>query len=246
MVQTTVTPSNQQTAIYNALVPKEGPRTILTPLDFTASASILIDFTQAYENTSFSVVQSVWVDNFANASPVVFTVASTGQTIEVPANAQGVFPVIAAIRPKITITSAGNVIVPCLWLTVPLPVGVWYKAGATGGGPVTIIGPLRSGAVETVPPIATPTGGGATSSVTGGTAVTVFAAGSIINGAVITNPAAATEPLGVSISAAAAGTTASGATFLLAPGQSFTCPPSTIAVTANALTAGHAFSAVQY
>lgn len=81
----------------------------------------------------------------------------------------------------------------------------------------------------------------------GGTSQTLFAAGTILNGAFLTNPATATEVLCIDPTGAAATTTAAGSTFCLGFGQSFTIPVGwTNAVTVNAATTSHAFSAVRY
>lgn len=236
---------NQQQAIFNSLVPPEGPKAVPQTLDFSQASSFLLDFTQAYDQKIISVVQTIWVDNFANTAPVKFTVAGTGQTIECPAGAQGVFPIISAIRTKITAISSGAAIVPCQFLNVPLPIGVWYKTGNAGGGAVTI----SSGAVSITRQAVTAAAAAAHSIAAAATAVTVFAAGAIVTEGVITNPNAATESLFVDLvnvaSDAAPG--ANGTTTELVPGQSFTVPGGlSNAVTACAATAGHAFTAWRY
>jgi hypothetical protein len=82
---------------------------------------------------------------------------------------------------------------------------------------------------------------------TGGTSQTLFTAGTVSNGGFVTNPTTATEVLCVNPVGTAATVTASGATFCLAAGQTFTLPSGiTNAVTVNAATTAHAFSAVRY
>ena len=94
-------------------------------------------------------------------------------------------------------------------------------------------------------PATTPAAGAATSIATGGTAVVVFTAGSIVNVADIVNPPTATEVLYVDIvTTAAAGSATS---IPLQPGQSYrVSAPIRTAVTAVAATAGHDFVAVRY
>ena len=91
----------------------------------------------------------------------------------------------------------------------------------------------------------TPVVGDATSIVTGGVAVTVFATGSIVNAADIENPPTASEPLYIDIvTTASAGSATS---FALSPGAAYRISgPITTAVTAVAATSGHAFVAVRY
>ena len=98
------------------------------------------------------------------------------------------------------------------------------------------------------PPFAvrsTPVVGAATSIVTGGTAVTVFPAGSIVNVGDISNPVSATEPLYIDIvKTAVAGSATS---FPLSPGGFYRVSgPIATAVSAVAATGGHAFVAVRY
>ena len=80
---------------------------------------------------------------------------------------------------------------------------------------------------------------------TGGTAVTVFPAGSIANGADIINPASATEILYIDfVTNAVAGSATS---IPIAVGATYRLPwPITSELTAVSATTGHAFVAVRY
>jgi hypothetical protein len=246
----------QQVSVYNALVPPEGPKSIAQVLDFSASSSILIDFTTAYERKAFTVLQTVFVDNFLNPDTITFNVPGTGQQFDVPPGSQGFFPVVAASRAKLRAVSTGGIPVPCVFMNVPMPVGVWYASGNAGGGPVTIADQPIGVNIEnepiavTVAPAAqtTPIAGAVRAIVTGGTAVNAFSAGAIVTEGLISNPIAATESLFVDL-VNAAGTTApgtNGTTFEVPAGASFRCPPSTLAVSVNAATSGHAFTAVSF
>jgi hypothetical protein len=258
-VSQTISITTQQTQVYNAVIPKEGPKSVSVPLNFALNASFLLDFTLAYLQTTMTVVQAVWVDNSLNASEVTISVDNTGQSIKVPPNAQGTFPVIAAIRPRITVASAGNVVVPTLWLNVPLPLAVWYPAGGGSisgtvdiGNVVTITGTVDipgtvtvTGTVAVEAPSGAPAAGSAFAIVTGGTPVAVFTPNSILNAGYIVNPLAATESLFVDAvnppGVAAPG--ANGTTVELQAGDQWEIGPNTGTVMANAVTAAHAFSA---
>jgi hypothetical protein len=100
--------------------------------------------------------------------------------------------------------------------------------------------------VRTSPPLpSTPSGPMKAQIATGNVAVTVFAAGSIVNVADIINPEGAGEPLYIDfVTTAVAGSATS---IPLLPGQAYriSCPL-TSAVTAVAATAGHGFVAVSY
>lgn len=239
MAQQTISVATQQTAVFNSLVPPEGPKAVTIPLDFSTATSFEIDFTQAYAQGVISVVQTLWCDNSGNADDVIFTVAGSNQTIVVPAATQGSFPVISAIRTKINVVSSATGIVKCIFLNVPLPIGTWSPDGSQ----VTIVGqPIE---VTVTAGTTTAAAGASFSIVTGGTAQTAFTAASIVNGGIITNPWGATESLFVDpVNAAqvtAPGT--NGTTTELKAGQSFTLPGGlTNAVSVNANTAAHAFT----
>lgn len=226
--QQTVNVGTQQSAIFNSLVPPEGPKAVAQTLDFSQAASFLIDFTTAYSQKVISVVQTIWVDNWDNDTDVTFAVAGTGQTIIAPANSQCVLPVISAVRTKLTVTG-GSGVVKCQFLNVPLPVGLWTKP-STAAAPV-------------------PAAAAAFAVAAAGVAVTPFAAGAIVNGAVIVNPYAATESLFVDVvnAAGVAAPGTYGTTVELKAGQSYRAPGGmTTAVSVNAVTAGHAFTAWKY
>jgi hypothetical protein len=225
----TISVGTQQTTVANALVPKEGPKAVSLQIDLTTQTGVIVDFTLAYMQQKLSAVQSAFVDNSGNQFPVTLTVDNPYQNIVCPALAQGSFPLVAAIRPKITVASEGAVVVPVIFLNVPIPAAVWL---------------IGAPAVNT-----TPTNANAAAIATGGTAVVVFKSGTIKNGGYIVNPNAATESLFVDIvntpGTAAPGTY--GTTTELVAGQAFTVPPGlTTSVQANAVTSGHAYTAVQY
>jgi hypothetical protein len=261
-VSNTISVGHQQQQVYNAVIPKEGPKSVAFNLDFTASAAYVLDFTLAYQQTVMTVVQSCWIDNSGNADILTISVDNTGQIIQVPPNAQGTFPIIAAIRPKISVKSAGNVVVPTMWLNVPIPLAVWYPAGQGGGGTISgtvdignvvtitgtvdVLGTVEIGNTVTVEPASgAPAAGSAHSITTGGTPVAVFAPNSILNNGFVINPLAATESLFVD-AVNAPGTVAPGAngtTIELAAGDAFTFGPNTGTVMANAATSAHTFTA---
>lgn len=108
-----------------------------------------------------------------------------------------------------------------------------------GAANITISG----GTVVATSPPSTPAAANATNIVTGGTAVTVFSANSIINLGLVQNPAGASQPL-ILNGVTTAGTVEGGANFAVQSGQAFKCPPSTTAWSANSIDSGHTFDAV--
>lgn len=110
--------------------------------------------------------------------------------------------------------------------------------GITGGVPVAV--KTNSG---------TPVSTGTFTITTGGTAQTAFAANSIVTQGLIFNPRNATESLFVDLVNSAQnvqGGGTNGTSFEVVPGQLFLCPPSTVLVSVNAATTGHAFVAVRF
>ena len=259
----TISVGNQQTTIYNSLMPKEGPKSVNLALDFSTQTSITVDFTLATMQTVISVVQSLWCDNSQSAAEIDFEIENTGQVIRVPAGSMATLPVIAASKPKILVTSASGLIIPVLFLNVPLPSAVWALTGSSAPSNVNVVNQpldvvvLNSPTGETSvsidnqtfsplvvgPPTSHPAAAVSTVIAASGAAQTVFPAFSIVTAGIVQNPKTATETLYID-GVAAANTTGTGTTFGIQPGDSFICAPSANDWTVNALTAGHAFAAV--
>jgi hypothetical protein len=256
-MSSTTSVGNQQLSVFNSQMPKEGPKCVNLPLDFTEQTEITVDFTMASMQAIISLVQTLWVDNSQSAFPIEFTVTGTGQVIRVPAGAMAVLPVIAIAKPKIVVDSASGLIIPVLFLNVPLPSAVWSLSNTAGGPLLTevINTPLPvlvqnfnnpqqiSGTVQTQPEEGTPIAATASTITLGGTAQTLFGGNSIVNVGAVQNPVGATENLYV-CGVGDANVTGTGSTFTLAAGQSFSCYPSTQDWTVNAVTTGHAFAAM--
>lgn len=141
--------------------------------------------------------------------------------------------------------------------TVSLPTGAATSANQTNASAKTqvvdgsgnVISATSNALDVNVKTVATKTGvvAGTTTITTGGTSQTLFTAATIVSGAFVTNPSTATEALCVDPTGAAATTTEAGSTFCLQKGQTFTVPAGwATAVTVNAVTTSHAFSAVRY
>ena len=153
--------------------------------------------------------------------------------------------------------SARNVVLenPGLWngATIDRARGVVGDAQA-GTGIQAVIGHLWNGASYDRQPGTTANGAKVSSApaqlavadpdiatvTTGGTAVAAFSAGHVAKGGVIKNPVAATAPLYVRLTGTA-GTTETGGTISIAPGQTYTIPPMAGAVSVNATDSGHVF-----
>lgn len=224
--------AGNQVGIYNALIPPEGPKALGFKLDFIDFQTNVIDFTYAYGQRIITILQSVYVDNSLNTAPVTVTCENAPfWSVTLEAGWQGTFAVVAPVRPKFQVSTTGSCIVNMIWMNVPIPENTWPTGAAASSGSA----PVGAGTI-TVP--------------TGGTAVTPFGAAFVFsNGGFISNPAEATENLFVD-PVNTAGVTApgtGGTTSEIFPGGSYTIPPGVKAtVSVNAVTSGHAFTAIAW
>lgn len=131
-----LTPGPQHTVpVGNGYAPRiseGGPRSVFLDLNFTVDSEIDIDFTVIQQAGALSFLQSVFIDNSANLNPLTIVFDQVNQRIVVPAQCSGVFPVIAPISTKATVTTtpAANLRVGFLGLNMPMPLTQW--------GPITV------------------------------------------------------------------------------------------------------------
>lgn len=154
----------QPISVFNALVPKEGPKAVPYNMNFTTGAAFTADLRQTVSQGYISVIQSVWIDNSANSDTLSMTVQGTNFTINAPAYSQGFYPVTVGPQPVFQFSSAStSAAVAVEFLNVPVPASVWtVQVNA-----VSITGPADSnGNVLTVPGVP----GNAWSSYSGATA----------------------------------------------------------------------------
>lgn len=128
--------------IFNALIPKEGPKALQTNLDFTVQGVYNVDLLLQQQRKQLSVIQTIYIDNSNGANPVTIVVRGTGQNIICPPKAQGFFPALVANPPQFTITSAGA-IVNIAFINVPVPAAVWSSLQngfpTAAGGAVSVV-----------------------------------------------------------------------------------------------------------
>lgn len=128
--------TTNQVSIAGQLMPKGGARAIGFNLDFVSFQQIIIDFTYAYENTQFQEVMGVFVDNSTNPQTLTIQAQQAPQELlVVPPFSQGVFPILAPIRPKFTVATDGSVVVGLIFTNIPLATAVWSVQ--TPGTPTT-------------------------------------------------------------------------------------------------------------
>lgn len=111
--------------------PSQGARAIQAALDFTVLTVVQGDFFFEEINGHIDFIQSVKIDNSANASPftIVFPgVGSLGDKIVVPPNTQGVYPVTSPLgKLSYVASSAGGVVVSCIFYNIEQP---YYQASS--------------------------------------------------------------------------------------------------------------------
>ncbi len=148
MGTTLTTPQNtNEWPIYNALVPKEGPRCVPFVVPFaTAAGPYLIDLQQMVASKRMTVCQSIFIDNTGNDSPLIVNVGGSNQNIVCPSEAQGYFPILTPALPRFTIDTQGTGNVQVIFINVPVPAAVWSGVSETSiadaaNGPVTPAAP---------------------------------------------------------------------------------------------------------
>lgn len=117
------TQSELMIGINNALVPKEGPKTIPVLVDLRTASSALVDLTQQQMTQKISFIQTIFVDNSLNTESVSIQADTTNQILRVPAGVQAYLPILSPIPPRFIIATTGAVIVPIQFLNIPMPYG---------------------------------------------------------------------------------------------------------------------------
>jgi hypothetical protein len=93
--------------------PRQGNRELSILWNFTAQVgSFTDDLAPEMEASEIESIQSVWVDNSANGNPLTIVFTPGNQQLIIPANTQGIYPVISWGRISYTIsTTAAAVLV---------------------------------------------------------------------------------------------------------------------------------------
>jgi hypothetical protein len=121
----------QAVPVFNATIPKEGPKSLPVTCDFSVVGTYDIDLTLIQSQQRMSVVQSVFVDNTLNGQKTTITINGNSQTLVIPAGGQAYLPLLAAKPTIITVASTGGVVVPMIFLNVPVPACVWDTTGSS-------------------------------------------------------------------------------------------------------------------
>ena len=155
--------------VFVGLAPKELPLAISRTYDFSAQTSYLEDLQVAQEAGQIEWVQALFCDNSQNAQPTSFYFPITNQTIVIAPYSQAYVPVLSVNPPKITVSSAGGVIVNVSYMNFAVPSATW----------------------PSIPEFAVSDNSGTIT--TGGTAQTLFGGAIPANGFAIYNPDASND-----------------------------------------------------
>lgn len=125
--------------------PKQGGRELLIQYDFSAAASYNDSLGNEQQLGELDIVQSVFIDNADNASPLTITFKhNLLQRIVCPAGGQGFFQVLAPGRLSYTAACAGGKIASLIWSNMPRDTITWdasVNSGLTADAVATAASP---------------------------------------------------------------------------------------------------------
>lgn len=88
------------------------------PCNFNLDSVLTKDFTRELQAEKIPYLQSVYIDNSANANPLTLAIQGTAYSITVKAHTQGWYPLSPAQGPlNVTISSTQAAVVPVLTFT---------------------------------------------------------------------------------------------------------------------------------
>lgn len=119
------------TAVFNAQIPKEGPKGISLVVPFTSrnvafDANLLLTMSQQY----VSQIQGVFADNSASDVDLLFTISVINQGLRFPPGTQGYIPLFVPKNATITISSSGELSIPIIFYNIPMPAFIWPAIAA--------------------------------------------------------------------------------------------------------------------
>ena len=113
--------------IFNGYAPREKPKSLYLPLDFSVNTEIQVNLFDDNSRGKLAFVQGAFVDNYDNNAPLYIYVGVSQQRLVVPATKQGTFPLFAPGQSTFRfVTQAANpLLVGIHMLNVPVPLAVW-------------------------------------------------------------------------------------------------------------------------
>ena len=101
-------------------MPESGPKCLPIRLDFSTNPSYTLDYSNQMNLGFLDMVQTLWVDNFGNAQILKITVLSSQQVLQIPAGAQGYFPVMCPNPVRLQFESTGATVQQVTLLNFPV------------------------------------------------------------------------------------------------------------------------------
>lgn len=144
--------------------PSEGSRCVTAQYSWGGGILFYVeDLSQLVAKGVETSIQTVFIDNSTNPDPIVMTINGTGQVVECPAAAQGVFPVFFTGTPGFVIQSGtsqpetAGAVTRCYFLNTPGQAAVWAApvpgslasiAPTIDGGQSSFLGAAASGSLK--------------------------------------------------------------------------------------------------
>lgn len=112
---------------HNMVLPPEGPKVYPNTLDFRGANTQVLDFIAQIQAGFISFVQSIYVDNSLNESPLVIVTDQVQQRVVIPPHACAYMPLVISDSALITFTTtqANNLTVQVCVLNTPVTPYVW-------------------------------------------------------------------------------------------------------------------------
>lgn len=98
----------QAASVFGAQTPSEGPKFARVALDFVSNNNYSLDL-QSWQaqGGSLSMIQSLYIDNSGNDTPMTIAFQGSNQQITVKGRTQGYFSAISPNPPKLLFSSNG-------------------------------------------------------------------------------------------------------------------------------------------
>lgn len=107
---------------FNAVLPKEGPKTYPFTLDFNTQGQRVIDMQIEVDAKHISYISGGFFDNRLNANPLLIAVERVGQVLAIPAGKQAYMPLLVSDTPVLTLstTPANGLLIPVFVCNFPV------------------------------------------------------------------------------------------------------------------------------
>jgi len=127
----------------------EGRKAITILIDFSLGLTFSLDLSGAQAQLSwFKSIQTIYIDNSANANPFIITCGVTTQRISIPAGACAYMPVLQPDAPVLQFNTASAIKVKIQLLNFFIPPCVWNATNNGGsGGTVAVADAILDGTV---------------------------------------------------------------------------------------------------